>query len=381
MRCTLSRFVLVCIIVSFIPFTSHASQLRVLLNDTLTHLQIFGKDLKIYQGDLEYPEDYPPIFEMSGDQSITVSSSVQGIQIKARQTYYQNIKITSSTPFQINDQTIYGDLSIGFHPERRTFYLVSIIPLETYLLGVVGHEMSAEWEMEALKAQAVASRTYAMYSKLESASKYYDVYPSILDQVYKGYLPVHPNVKKAVEETKGMILVYKRKPIRAYFHSCCGGHTESAANVWGDASQPYLPSTESSYCNSCSNTPWEYRIFSEEFYEKIRKEYSLRSRPNRIEIAKKNKSGRVVTLKILREDGNWMSVDPNKFRSVIGFTNIKSLKFDMYVQNDMLVFTGNGMGHGVGMCQYGAEGMALSGKNYQNILQYFYPYTNLYAIY
>src|SRR3990172_7209678 len=97
MRCILSRFVLVCIIVSFIPFTSHASQLRVLLNDTLTHLQIFGKDLKIYQGDLEYPEDYPPIFEMSGDQSITVSSSVQGIQIKARQTYYQNIKITSST--------------------------------------------------------------------------------------------------------------------------------------------------------------------------------------------------------------------------------------------------------------------------------------------
>ena len=237
------------------------------------------------------------------------------------------------------------------------------LDLDEYLYGVVSSEMGTSYKtdgevkqvgIEALKAQAVASRTYAVYKINSSNYDGYDMTATTSDQVYKTG-SVKDIVKEAVDATSGQIMTYDDEVICAYFFSTSGGHTEVPQNVWS-SSLPYLEDVEDSYEPYIEGrSEWEARISADKYGE--------------IEILERTNTDRVYSLQVGDE-----VYTKNNIRMKLATSLIKSTWFDVeYDENtNEYVFTGKGFGHGVGMSQYGAMGMAEAGFNYQEILEWYY---------
>jgi len=256
--------------------------------------------------------------------------------------------------------------------KKNSFTVVNYVSLDDYLLGTLGSEMSALWEMEALKAQAVASRTYALYMLQHPRHSDFDLDHTTQDQVYGGVLSEHPRVQEAVESTAGQILTFQEKPIKSFFHSRCGGSTETPAFVWNHSKgypQRKVP------CAFCLKNPfsWEAEVSAEELLSWT----GLTSALNiRLEPGRRGESGRLASLHV--HSGNQRAtIDTDSLRSHLGYTRLKSAKFDWRHEKDRVRFEGVGNGHGVGMCQWGARFLAQQGKNYRQILAHYYPGTSL----
>ena len=245
------------------------------------------------------------------------------------------------------------------------------VPLEEYVLGVVAGEMPASFNIEALKSQAVASRTYVL-KKSENTKNDYDVLDNSTNQVYIDYDQMKEKwqanyeanlkkVKQAVEDTKGEVILYNNDLIDAMFFSTSNGYTENSGDVFS-SSLPYLVSVDSSWDKNESPVFSSTKEVSKsEFLFNLGMESS-----DNIDISniKKTETGRVKSLTI---NGKDFSAD--KIRSIF---NLKSTSFTIKITNDKVVFNVNGYGHGVGMSQYGANGMAKQGYNYKQILNHYY---------
>ena len=247
-----------------------------------------------------------------------------------------------------------------------SLYLINELPLEEYIKNVVSAEVGADWDMEALKTQAVISRTYAVYQKLKNNNPNYHITSSVLHQVYKG-ANENARISYAVINTEGEILVYNGKPIEAFYHSTSGGLTESPEEVFGK-SYPYLKPV----AGSCETSPywiWERRIPLEE----IEKAVNV-SGIKEIKIASLTSTKRVKTVDIVHGEGT-LKLNANDLRKILGWNRLPSTNFSLTRENGTVVFDGKGYGHGVGLCQWSSLEMARSGMNYRDILSYFYPGT------
>jgi stage II sporulation protein D len=245
-------------------------------------------------------------------------------------------------------------------------YLINELPLEEYIKNVVSAEVGADWDMEALKTQAVISRTYAIYQKLQNNNPNYDITSSVLHQVYKG-ANENARISYAVMNTEGEILVYNGKPIEAFYHSTSGGLTESPEEVFGK-SYPYLKPV----AGSCETSPywiWERRIPVEE----IEKALNVSGFED-IKIASLTSTKRVKTVAVVHGGGT-LNLKTNDLRKMLGWSRLPSTNFSLTRENGTIVFDGKGYGHGVGLCQWSSLEMARSGMNYRDILAYFYPGT------
>lgn len=250
---------------------------------------------------------------------------------------------------------------------------VITLSLEEYLIGVVGAEMPASFNIEALKAQAVVSRTYAL-KKIASGGKLTD---TVSTQRYKdnselrsewgsSFDTYYQKVKKAVYETKDLAIYYQGNYIDAVYHSTSNGKTEDSVYVWGN-SIPYLKSVDSSWDKETSSY---LRETSQDFNNvlsllgiDIRDDISF-------EILSRDSSGRVLEIKV--GDETFTGVE---FRTLLG---LRSADFDLVLENGTLNITTRGYGHGVGMSQYGANGMAKQGYSYEEILKHYYTGVNIY---
>ena len=247
-------------------------------------------------------------------------------------------------------------------------YLINELPIEDYVKDVVAAEVNPNWEMEALKTQAVISRTYAVYQKRMNGDSVYHIASSVLNQVYKGNNP-DVRVSYAVAETCGEILTFDNRPIEAFYHSTCGGKTENPEEVFGK-SYPYLKSVESK-CDMSPYSSWEKRIqFSE-----IEKALDI-SGIKGISIDSYTSTGRVKKLDITDTSG-MTTISATDFRKALGWSRLPSTNFKITIDGDLVIFAGKGYGHGVGLCQWGALQMAREGKNYKEILSFFYPGTTI----
>ena len=247
-----------------------------------------------------------------------------------------------------------------------SLYLINELPLEEYIKNVVSAEVGADWDMEALKTQAVISRTYAVYQKLKNNNPNYHITSSVLHQVYKG-ANENARISYAVINTEGEILVYNGKPIEAFYHSTSGGLTESPEEVFGK-SYPYLKPV----AGSCETSPywiWERRIPLDE----IEKAVNV-SGIKEIKIASLTSTKRVKTVDIVHGEGT-LKLNANDLRKILGWNRLPSTNFSLARENGTVVFDGKGYGHGVGLCQWSSLEMARSGMNYRDILSYFYPGT------
>lgn len=247
-------------------------------------------------------------------------------------------------------------------------YIINELPLEDYIKDVVAVEVIPDWDMEALKAQAVVSRTYALYQKGKNTNPLYHIASSVLHQVYKGNNP-DVRISYAVEETKGEILIYNNIPIEAFYHSTCGGKTENPEDVFGK-SYPYLKSVESS-CDLSPYSEWE-KTFQISEIERLLK----LSRVKEISIKSFTSTNRAKQLDIKTLSGT-ITIRATDLRKALGWKNLPSTNFTVSKNGNHFTFEGRGYGHGVGLCQWSAMEMAREGKNYKEILAFFYPGTTI----
>lgn len=250
------------------------------------------------------------------------------------------------------------------------YFLINVVELEEYVKGVVASEVGINWPIEALKAQAVLARTYAVAHILRNRTRnFYDVTSSVFHQVYKGEGGTE-EVDKAVKETKGEILTFNKEPIMAYYHACSVEKTEDPKEVFG-REYPYLQSVEVPFTPSPYNI-WERKI-TFDLLEKVIQIDKIKD----VEIVGYTNTGRIKELKF--SNGKTSKViKANDLRRLLKWNILPSTMItDMRVENDGVIFEGRGYGHGVGMCQWCAFQMAQEGKNYKDILQHFYPGTIL----
>lgn len=258
--------------------------------------------------------------------------------------------------------------------------------LEEYLKGVVAAEMPAEFELEALKAQSVAARTYTI-RKIRSlgglgSSKYPEAdlsSDSSLDQAWisksemkqkwgvLGYYNYYNKISKAVEETSGQIIVYNGELIDPVYHSTCGGTTENSEDVWSEA-LPYLRSVSCEYDRHSNRYSETLEFFLADVGKKTNSDLTAitvaANGGKPVQVLEQSATGRVKRLKI----GDKI-LTGSDFRFALG---LRSTRFSTELKNKKLVITTRGYGHGVGMCQFGADGLAKAGKNYREILTYYY---------
>jgi stage II sporulation protein D len=263
--------------------------------------------------------------------------------------------------------TGYGG-SIDIWKGDRGLYIINELPLEEYIKDVVAAEVGPDWDMEALKVQAVISRTYALFQKRINGGSPYQIASSVLHQVYKGKNP-DARIAYAVSETSGQILAFNGKLIEALYHSTCGGRTEDAEDVFGKK-YPYLKPVESS-CDLSPYSSWSRKIKVEEI-EKALNTKGIRE----IRVKSFTSTKRAKQLTVKSRSGT-MTINATDFRKALGWSRLPSTNFSLSHHGDSINFEGKGYGHGVGLCQWGALKMAREGKDYREILSFFYPGTTI----
>jgi stage II sporulation protein D len=255
---------------------------------------------------------------------------------------------------------------------RGTLLAVAVVPLETYVAAVVSREAPPKFHPEALSAIAVAARTYAVGMAKAPRDPDYDLAASVEDQVFEGVDDVAPPFREAAGATRGEVALYRGEPARTVYHSTCGGRTESAENAWGGKDVPYLRDQP---CDDCSGSPayrWEYRMSAAEGH-RVAQALGVRAgKELRFSIAAWTPSGRASRVRIA-STGVSRDVSAAEFRKAAGYARVRSLKMEISAAAGGWIFRGQGYGHGVGMCQFGANGMARAGKGYREILARYYP--------
>jgi stage II sporulation protein D (peptidoglycan lytic transglycosylase) len=285
-------------------------------------------------------------------------------------------------------------------PEGVT--LVNEIDLESYLRGVLPNEIGnpPPSDFEAVKAQAVAARSYTLSYIGRRAALGFDLFATVEDQVYAGTAKENSQSNRALEMTRGEVLVSGDEPIRALYSSACGGRTANVEDVWPWPWTPYLRSVRDagpdgrSYCDLSANYRWREEWTASEFMDMLR-DYgpqeggalaALSGDLLDVRVASRGRSGRVRELAVTTTEGEWR-VAGDRVRWAVrrpGQTAIlRSSFFKIGVVRDdrnrpeSVIASGAGNGHGIGLCQWGAMGMARAGLSYREILRHYYARTTL----
>jgi len=281
----------------------------------------------------------------------------------------------------VNNRPYRGALHI-IHQPSGDFTLVNVVNMEDYLGGVLAGEMPLYWNAEALKAQIIAARTYALWRKKTTTHPHYDLTDSTFSQVYKGKSAETTKARRLVRETGGVILIYNGKILPAFYHSTCGGRTADVSLIWpGAKSVRPLSGIKCGFCEHSKFSSWTVSVSDEELAERLSPESSGQKieKVDSISIIQRN-YGVVARLEVLHS-GGMLSLTGAEFRNLVGPTRIKSPVFEVHKEGEAFLFRGHGFGHGVGMCQVGAGRMATKGFSAVEILNHYYPGARLVRIY
>ncbi len=305
----------------------------------------------------------------------TVKPVQGGIQWWTRVVPSRSLLIKSSGGgIQISRAGLYGDMILLYKNSKNKLNIINELQLENYLKSVIAFEANPKWAPEALKAQAVVSRTFALFKMLERQNEEYDVSSGVFSQVYTGKKIEDQRTNQAIESTQGEILIYNNKILNAFFHSTCGGATTSADLVWRVKSNPALSGAECRFCKGSPHYRWEAKITRQEILEKLAKQGMPLKDIQSIKLDKVDRSGRAH--KIIIKSTWWQKeLDADAFRVWIDPARLKSSLITSVTADAAgnYIFKGRGWGHGVGMCQYGMKYLGELGYNYREILDYYYP--------
>jgi stage II sporulation protein D len=276
---------------------------------------------------------------------------------------------------RFNGRTYAGKLRI--HSAGTYCTVVNELGIDRYIAGVIGKEMAPHWPIEALKAQAVASRSYALHQMSVNKGRDFDLESTTRDQVYEGTTGESPTTMMAAEATQGEVLDFGNEPLKAYFHANCGGVTEVPMFVWGGTGSAFRAVTCPYHKQDRDRSRWSLKVSLSQIEGALKKIVgTLPSGFRRLaslEAGAPNESRRLTDVAVSDSVGNSVLVSANTFRNALGNTKVKSTAFRIQRGSDGYILEGDGHGHGVGMCQIGARAMAKAGRMYEQILQFYYP--------
>ncbi len=292
--------------------------------------------------------------------------------------------------FSYGDTDYRGSMRIEMQNES-SLLLINSLPVESYLRGVVPLEIGRKPERDSasMQAQAIAARTYTYKRIDERIDWFYDLLPTVSDQVYGGASAEYIGSDRAIVATKNRVMVSSGELVDALYHSTCGGHTASKDDVWGGVAIPYLVSRSdimvngAPYCGISPQYRWREEWDRNDFTQKITK-YSPRvsNQPNfsgtidSFNISSRASCGRITSCDVSGSNGV-TSFSGDKMRFVFRRPNggngiLKSSNFTIRRENSRIIAEGKGYGHGIGMCQMGAIGRARQGQSYSQILNAYY---------
>ena len=334
--------------------------------------------------------------------TINVSASAGRINLAGQTFNAKQLIIFPDRPhiFNINGSDYRGKLKLIINPDGNSFNAINIVPLEPYLAGVVGAEMPNYWEPAALKAQAIAARTYCLYIKKHFGTKRnWDVRKTAANQVYLGIKAESVQVWDAVNKTYGQVLVCRQPDgseniFPAYFSSTCGGHTENSQHVFGGDYFEPLAGVDCPYCKYVAKPSfffWPMVKFDKaEVTNKLIKKYpSLQKLKKITNIIPTKKSdygqfSRLTSIKLVGSNGKSSFLRAEDLRLTIDPTGWKLKSTICQIVNmgkTWAFISGRGYGHGVGLCQCGAQAMAREGKSPSQILLHYYPGSRIVNVY
>lgn len=407
----LTGFLILCFI-WLLPCQASAQQIRIGLkygSSSVTECTLQNSSgFLLMQGDELVSElmETKLLLQFTPEQTILVSDGQTSAEIYnyAKGKEPLNLIPSDGGTLLIDNKEYRG--SARFYITDTGFSVINVLDLEDYLKGVVASEMPSGWHKEALKAQAICARNYAITNLNRYESQGFDLDDTINSQVYKGVSAETPSTNLAIEETKGLLLTYQEKPASTFFYSSSGGHTESAKYVWGNDS-PYLIGVEDPYDTS---KEWTVPYTPEEIKEKLAGIQVQIGEITDLVVLETSPAGRIIDLKIVGTEGehrlklekprSLFNLRSNLFTitkqggdvkpvSVITASGIeeRSLNAPILTATELIpasptipteyIFHGTGYGHGVGMSQYGAKGMAEAGYTCEQILMHYFVGTTL----
>ena len=296
-------------------------------------------------------------------------------------------RMSVTGPVQVVPRVPKGGVSlvyIGSHWYRGTLVIrpglvaINDVDLEEYLYGVVPAEMAPSWPLEALKAQAVAARSYALANLDDHASHGYDLTASTDNKCYGGASMEHYRTNEAVNATRGEVLTYDGRVIPAYYCSAAGGYTDGAETVWLSKPVPYLKPVPD-FDQDAPSYQWQATVPESQLVADLARHGISVGEPTSLEPLSRGYSGRVKILRIIGTRGD-KDVSGENFRY---YTGLKSSLFNVApLRGDSghlegFAFAGRGHGHGLGMSQWGARTLGQMGYSYEQILEHYYPETEL----
>ena len=343
----------------------------------------------------------PNIFVRQKNEELHITASKGKLKIKTKSKRQQTadrrvFKATGSSASDciaiatdksgLNKACYNGEFIVSANGNKLN--AINVIDIEDYLRGVVPYEIGKldESKFEALKAQAVAARTYAYKHFGSRVAQGFDVYADTRDQVYKGLHSATALTDKAVRETEGVVMTYNGEFITAYYHSTCGGETEGVV-TWGRPDHPYLKNKPdlrpdgTPWCRESNYTEWT-REFTEDELRDLFQINAKEAKANvpsfssikSMHIQDTLKSGRIHTLVIETNNGSFTAkADKIRWLFKRGGTILPSSFFRIHKNGNEWILKGKGFGHGVGLCQMGARARAQAGQSYIQILTHYYP--------
>jgi stage II sporulation protein D len=283
-------------------------------------------------------------------------------------------RLRSERPIRLNGREYPATLEIVRSGEGLA--VVNELPLEDYVVGVVRAEASEKWPLEMLRAQATVARTYAAYHRVLAAAKPFHILASTAHQQYAGRVPATSPIWAAVRDTAGQVLLWEGDVFPAFYHTESGGYTEDPRTVFAARNMPGLKPVRCEFSTGSPHFYWSLDVRLSDLTDTLRRHGVQIATVAAIEVTERTPSLRAAMVTV-RGGGASVPLRGNDFRRMIGYDSFKSTLFAVAIDGEWARFSGRGYGHGVGMCQWGAKGMAEQGYAARQILEFFYPGTVL----
>ncbi len=350
-------------------------RVAVVRDDPQVDLQIHGRFtmLTLHTGQ--------PISQGQRLEPMTVRAIPAGLALGNEVVPVMGVRIEpeSNGTIKLNGKRLRGTIEI-IRQNNLTLLVVNHVALEDYLRGVLSKEAPDYWPMEALKAIAIAARTYAVYQSFLKDQLDYDVTGDVMSQDYGGKTAEKAATTHAVKATQGWIVMYNGQLFPTFYHSTCGGMTEHARVMGKFDLEPLRGGIACSFCSASPFFHWQRRLTKADVGWALRQSrYGTIGTVTNLQVTKRTETGRAQeiamsgTLRTVRMSGY-------DFRALFGFDRIRSPLFSVIPEGDAFVLDGHGWGHGVGLCQWGAAELARRGFSAAEILAFYYPHAQLVPI-
>jgi stage II sporulation protein D len=346
--------------------------IRIALADGVRHVEIGVADTVMVVD----PAAGRVLFSLTGPRILRVVPSGRGLDVvEGRRVDLPRLRVeVRRGPLRVGTRDYVGALEIWRQGEG--LLLVNELPMEEYVAGTVRGEASERWPAEALRALAVVARTFAVFQQGRATGKAFHMVAGNQDQNFAGWAAEGTPAREAARTTAGQVLTWQGRVFPTFYHSDSGGFTEAAQSVFSGEAVPPLEGVRDEFSMESPNYTWTMTLPLAVIGERLRRGGFEVGQVTRLTVLERSASFRVARLAVEHSRGT-ATLRGADFRRLIGYDALKSTLFVPVAQDGVVRFEGRGWGHGVGLSQFGAKGMADRGYAYPQILEHYYQGTTL----